>query len=100
MWGHGMKRAAGDVDRAEVDSLETLGVSTDAIDAFCEKAGKSLMPGQRRPLRVRLTDWNAVDGEDDAGRYIECRFALPRGSFATVVMDAVMHGAANAPEIA
>jgi tRNA pseudouridine13 synthase len=99
MWGPGMKRAAGEVDRTEVGALESIGLSTESIDAFCEKAGKSLMPGQRRPMRVRLTDWEAVDGEDDAGQYIECRFALPRGSFATVVMDAVMTGHAIAPDL-
>jgi tRNA pseudouridine13 synthase len=97
LWGPEMRRASGTVDQVERDALADLGVSVEAIDAFTSRHGKSLIPGERRSLRARVTDIGVEEGEDEHGRYIACRFALPAGSFATVVMDCIMRGGVTSP---
>lgn len=97
LWGPEMRRASGVVDQIERDALADLGLSVQAIEAFTSRHGKSLIPGERRSLRARVTDVGVEEGEDEHGRYIACRFALPAGSFATVVMDCIMQGGVTDP---
>ena len=85
MWGPGMVRAGGAVDEREVAQLGTLGLSPEQVQ-------KRSVPleGERRPLRVRLGDPQIDGGMDEHGAYIRCAFDLPRGSFATMVMEEIM----------
>ncbi|MBX3357068.1 MAG: tRNA pseudouridine(13) synthase TruD [Phycisphaeraceae bacterium] len=88
MWGPGLMRATGEVGAVEERALGDAGVSPEAIDAYAE--GDEHLEGSRRPLRVPLRHPDIESGVDDHGSYIKCVFELPRGAFATVVMDEIM----------
>jgi tRNA pseudouridine13 synthase len=96
MWGPEMRRASGAVDAIEVAALEKYGLTPDAIVAL-PKAQARLMSGERRALRTSLRDPDVEGGVDEHGPYIRCVFELPRGGFATTVMDEVMK-VQHAPE--
>lgn len=96
MWGHRMVRACGAVDAAEVAALAGFGLSPEALEGYAKRAWDP-EPGQRRPLRVQLTQPDIEAGVDEHGAYIKCRFELPRGSFATTVMDEIIKPAPHAP---
>lgn len=85
MWGAEMKRAHAGVDRAEVEALASSGVTPDALAAFQERR-RGRLTGERRPLRVPLTDIDFEGGIDEHGSYIRVAFDLPRGAFATSVI--------------
>ena len=52
---------------------------------------KALGPrAERRPLRFHLSDPGVEGGFDEHGGYIEVRFTLPRGMFATVVAAEIL----------
>jgi len=89
MWGAQMKRAQGDVDRAEVAALGALGLTPDDLERFVESSRLS-MPGERRSLRVPLIAPEIEGGADEHGSYVRCAFELPRGSFATTVMAEII----------
>lgn len=52
-------------------------------------AGPFAPSGSRRPLRVPLADAGVEPGRDELGEWIELRFALPPGSYATSVLGEV-----------
>jgi hypothetical protein len=54
------------------------------------KAGRHKVKGARRPLRVRPTDVRLEAGVDGHGGYITLAFALPAGSYATVLLRELM----------
>ncbi|MFN7020748.1 MAG: tRNA pseudouridine(13) synthase TruD [Phycisphaerales bacterium] len=91
MWGHRMLRAAAGsrTDDVELAALHESGLSPDLLAAHAAKTWNA-EPGERRPLRVRLTHPDVEGGVDEHGPYIKCVFELPRGSFATTVMEEVM----------
>ena len=89
MWGARMRRAAGPIDRAELEELERSGVTLAQVEAF-DNATRDLIEGARRPLRVRLSDIDVEGGIDEHGHYVRCVFDLPRGAFATTVMREVI----------
>lgn len=88
MWGASMLRATGGTDATEVRSLESLGVTPEALAQRQDQ--RPSLRGARRPLRVPLLDPEVEGGVDEVGAYIRCAFELPRGAFATVVMREVM----------
>ena len=90
MWGTTMPRAGGAVDLRELQALEAAGVEpSDLVD--CEqRGGISMIGGDRRPLRMQVKDPDVEGGIDEHGAYIRCAFELPRGSFATTVLDEIM----------
>jgi tRNA(Glu) U13 pseudouridine synthase TruD len=58
---------------------------------LCEQRDRlPMIGGDRRPLRIPVIDHEVEGGIDEHGAYIRCAFELPRGSFATTVMDEVM----------
>lgn len=90
MWGPGMSRATGEVDAAECRAwAETTGLTVEALTAMDKRSVQSML-GQRRPLRVPLRLPDVEAGLDEHGEYIKCVFELPRGSFATTVMQEIM----------
>lgn len=89
MWGHKMMRAGGGVDETELAALAEFGLTPQALADYAAKAWDA-EPGERRPLRVRLTQPDIEAGVDEHGSYIKCVFELPRGSFATTVMHELM----------
>jgi len=90
MWGTTMARASGEVDRAEVEALAGAGVTTDDLRACEDRDGYLMIGGDRRPLRIPVIDPDVEGGVDEHGAYVRCAFELPRGSFATTVMDEIM----------
>lgn len=95
MWGRQMSRAGGVVDALEVEALVATGVEPGLFDRREENPLRDV-PGERRPMRVPVTMWEVEGGADEFGSYVRCAFDLPRGSFATVVMDEVMKSAGAA----
>ena len=88
LFGPKMNRAAGAVAEAEESLLAEAGVT---IEDF--RRGRGETEGGRRAYRVRLED-AAVEKE---GRDVLLSFTLPRGSYATVVLDEVMKPSRTAP---
>jgi tRNA pseudouridine13 synthase len=89
MWGAEMKRASGEPGRIEVEALQATGVTIEIIAAFQERRHNRLT-GERRPLRVPLLFPDVEGGIDEHGHYIRLAFDLPRGAFATSVLQEVM----------
>lgn len=90
MWGTTMRRATGAVGLAELAALQGAGVTPDDL-AGCEKRDRyPMIGGDRRPLRIPVIDPDVEGGLDEHGPYVRCAFDLPRGSFATTVMDEIM----------
>ncbi len=90
MWGTGMVRAGANVDRAEVQALGAFGLTLGDLERYDAMHGDDLIRGSRRELRVPVTETTVEGGVDAHGPYVLCAFALPSGSFATVVMDEIM----------
>ncbi len=86
MWGPDMTRAGGAVDALELAALEAYGIGLEQL------AGQDRIAaaGARRPLRIPVKDADLSGGVDEHGPYIRVAFELPRGSFATTVLDEIM----------
>ena len=89
MWGPRMQRASREIDRAEVEALAAMGLDLEDLEATLD-LDADMVGGTRRPLRVRIDNVQVEGGADEHGPYVRCAFDLPRGAFATVVMDEVM----------
>ena len=90
MWGTTMRRASGAIDRDEVEALRASGVTPEDLAACEARDGYLMIGGDRRPLRIPVIDPEVEGGVDEHGAYVRCAFELPRGSFATTVMDEIM----------
>jgi tRNA pseudouridine13 synthase len=97
MWGARMTRADGEVAKLELEALERAGVTLADLDTHAQKA-RDPLPGERRPLRVPISQIDVEGGMDEHGGYVKCVFELPRGSFATTVMAEVMKAPAAGEE--
>lgn len=93
MWGLLMPTTSGAVLQMELDALGAADLGPQSFEAFRREWGEELK-GDRRPLRVSVGVPRVEAGRDDLGEFVLCRFELPAGSFATVVMDEVMKVAA------
>ncbi|MEL6796763.1 MAG: tRNA pseudouridine(13) synthase TruD [Planctomycetota bacterium] len=87
MWGHAMMRASGGAGELERSALEEAGLRE---EDFAESKHAELVPGVRRPLRVRLTDPDVEGGIDEHGGYVRVAFDLPGGAYATAVLREIM----------
>ncbi|MEL6498514.1 MAG: tRNA pseudouridine(13) synthase TruD [Planctomycetota bacterium] len=87
MWGHAMARAHGDAGALEQSSLADAGLTE---SDFADSKHAELVPGVRRPLRVRLSDPDVEGGIDEHGGYIRVAFDLPGGAYATAVLREIM----------
>jgi len=90
MWGTTMCRATGEIDTNELQALANTGVSTKDLGSSEDRDHLPMIGGDRRPLRIPVIDPEVEGGVDEHGAYIRCAFELPRGSFATTVMDEIM----------
>ena len=86
--GRRMREPGGDALELERRVLESEGLRP----ASLESPAMRPLTGRRRPLRFRLEDPAAEAGADDAGGYLELRFALPPGCYATAVLREVGRG--------
>jgi tRNA pseudouridine13 synthase len=89
MWGAEMMRATGSVDDAERTALSRVGIDVTALSEFDARC-RHMLEGQRRPLRVPISNPDVEGGVDEHGAYVRVAFELPRGSFATVVLREIM----------
>ncbi|MFG0314406.1 MAG: tRNA pseudouridine(13) synthase TruD, partial [Phycisphaerales bacterium] len=90
MWGTTMPRAGGEVAERELRALAQAGMSPKDMELCEQRDAYPMIGGDRRPLRIPVIDPEVEGGIDEHGAYIRCAFELPRGSFATTVMDEVM----------
>lgn len=90
MWGTTMARASGGIDDVELKALASAGVTVEDLHACEARDGYQMIGGDRRPMRIPVIDPDVEGGVDEHGSYVRCSFELPRGSFATTVMDEVM----------
>ena len=97
MWGAEMTRAAGEVGEHERRALEATGVTLARLESLSRRDVEAMV-GQRRPMRVPVRLPDVEGGVDEHGEYIKCVFELPRGAFATTVMQEVMKGEAGEEE--
>ncbi|NIQ93058.1 MAG: tRNA pseudouridine(13) synthase TruD [Desulfuromonadales bacterium] len=91
LFGYKIRLAEGPVGETERALLAAESIDADNFDV-----GRGLsMPGERRAMRVPLSDYSA-SAENDA---LLVRFALPRGSYATSVLREIVKDVpANKPE--
>jgi tRNA pseudouridine13 synthase len=85
LWGAKMRMPVGQVLALEASVLDSFGVNPGQL-ASIHKMAK----GARRPLRVAVTNQELHNSEDDAGEFLELKFELPAGSYATVVIDQLL----------
>ena len=85
MWGHAMKQAKHEIAQQELNALQQTNVTTQHL-ADCP----DMLEGSRRPLRMPITDPQTRAGADEHGPYVELRFQLPRGSYATVLLREII----------
>jgi len=82
LFGRKMKAPSGEAAELEMAVLRDAGL--EPLEVASPEHAR--LDGARRPLRVPLTDTSFDVGEDRHGRFVEVRFALPPGSYATVVL--------------
>ncbi|MFG0251907.1 MAG: tRNA pseudouridine(13) synthase TruD [Phycisphaerales bacterium JB038] len=94
LWGPSMIQAEGVIGDLEA---QVLGQAAVTLDDFlnCRLVDDTAKLGQRRPLFVPVHEPTAEAGEDELGPYIKCRFELPRGAYATVVLEEIMKSGAQ-----
>ncbi|MBL1216729.1 MAG: tRNA pseudouridine(13) synthase TruD [Planctomycetes bacterium] len=88
LWGHRMMQATEEPGRIEQEALDRTGVE---FDHFLSAAHD--VYGTRRPLRVQVSEASLSEGADRDGSYLQADFVLPKGSFATTLLQEVMKGA-------
>jgi tRNA(Glu) U13 pseudouridine synthase TruD len=77
-----MREPTGEAMALESRVIQGVGLRPESLDS------RALAPlvGRRRPLRFRLSALEIGAGEDGAGSFLELRFALPPGCYATAVL--------------
>ncbi len=81
LFGRRMTRPTGKADEAELAVFTAERLPADAFDRPPYRAH-----GGRRPLRYPLGETAVSLGADDRGAYLELRFVLPRGCYATALL--------------
>jgi len=82
MFGCTMMEPEGEQGRLERELLAARGLTKESFDL----SGGLKMEGERRPLRVPIAGWTVqTEGED-----LVVGFSLPRGAYATCVLDELM----------
>ena len=89
MWGPEMTEASGAVGEMERRIMESSGVALERLRAYWQQSREAML-GQRRALRIPVANPDVEGGMDEHGEYVKLRFELPRGSFATSVMQEIM----------
>ena len=88
MFGKKMTPAGGEIGELERGILVDEGIDT----AELLRRMNDGLNGARRALRVPVSEASCSDGEDGHGAYLELRFALPPGSYATSLVREVCKG--------
>lgn len=85
LFGHRMSRPEGEPGRMEEELLASESANPDEW----REGPTYKVRGGRRPLRFRPQEAQVDAGEDDAGGFIEARFFLEAGCYATTVLREV-----------
>jgi tRNA pseudouridine13 synthase len=85
IWGDDFVPATDAIGEAEVAALAEAGLDPDLI-----RSSPIRPEGGRRPFRVPIGDADIEGGVDEHGSYIRVVFDLPRGMYATVVLQELM----------
>lgn len=80
--GRRMRAPGGAVAALEAEALGNAGFDA----AQLESAALRPLTGRRRPLRFAIREPAVRSGADDRGPWVELRFALPPGCYATTVL--------------
>lgn len=86
--GRRMREPGGEAAMLEARVLEARGLRPDSL---ASRAMASLT-GRRRPLRFAVRDVAVDAGSDERGPFVELRFTLPPGCYATAVLREVGKG--------
>ncbi len=81
LFGYRMTEPAGDPG-----AMERALLGGEALSPESFRAGKLRVKGARRPLRFQPADASVQLGADADGPYLELRFTLPRGCYATALI--------------
>ncbi len=76
--------------------LEQSIFTAEQLDPERLREGPARVKGGRRPLRFQPADAQVSLGADERGPYLELRFLLPRGSYATALLRELFHAAPEA----
>lgn len=93
MWAADMIQPAGQVLAAEIAAMSELGLTPDdwsTLDVTSRNAMVQGVEGERRPLRVPLGNPRLTADHDEHGPCLRLEVDLPRGSFATVLLDEII----------
>ncbi len=85
LWGPKMRLPSGDVMEAELQDLDVF-----EVREALQQNDKRLAAGARRPLRVPVKNTAIGSGVDEHGGFVRVQFELPAGSYATVLIDALL----------
>jgi len=85
LWGFRMMEGEGVIREREREWLARTGVE---MDHFVTRPHD--VAGARRPLRVPVCECLVEGGEDEFGSFVEVKFSLPKGSFATAILREIM----------
>ncbi len=88
--GPDMPPPSGRTLEIEQEVLSGAGMCADQIDAYASKERWARSMGRRRPLRIGVTNIDVEGGVDEHGTYVRCAFELPKGAFATSVMEEII----------
>jgi len=86
LWGAKMRKPSGGVLRRELEVLTSFG-----LDESIMQSMRSYAVGARRPLRVQVGNPQTNAGIDQHGQYVDVQFALPAGSYASVVIEHILN---------
>ncbi len=81
--------------RGEPGELEAGVLAAEMLPDHAFKAGGYRVKGMRRPIRFQPADASVELGADHAGPYLELKFALPRGCYATSLLRELFSDAVN-----
>lgn len=87
LWGAKMRLPMKSVLTLEQSVLSTFGVEDEQLTKI-----KKIAKGSRRPLRVQVANQTMEVGVDHISDFVELKFDLPAGSYATVVIDQLLRG--------
>ncbi len=92
LYGRRMREAGPSVAVVEAEVLSASG-----LDKRSFGGGEHAPGGARRPFLVPVLRAKAESGVDDHGSYLKFNFALPKGAYATTLLDELGFGAALKP---
>ena len=86
LWGKKMRQPSSGIFEKELAVLHTFGLQQDDFSKT-----KQYGVGSRRPLRIPVENTRVCEGDDLHGSFVEARFELPAGSYATVLIESLLN---------